>query len=94
MPNRRPDIFDANDLVKWTPAKAWYKNTTWGAIAPRLSFAYAIDNKTVIRTGYGIAYDPISTFQVTSIAGFVPGLVTRSQPLATTIDANKRIAEG
>jgi hypothetical protein len=94
VPSRRPDLFDPNNLVRWEAAKSWYENTTWGAIAPRLSFAYAWNDKTVIRSGYGMAYDPISTFQVTSIAGFVPGLVTRIQPLATTIDANKRIAEG
>ena len=94
VPNRRPDIFDPNNLVRWENAKSWYENTTWGAIAPRLSFAYAVNDKTVVRAGYGIAYDPISTFQVTAISGFVPGLVTRIQPLATTLDANKRIAEG
>lgn len=94
VPSRRPDLFDANNLVRWEAAKSWYENTTWGALGPRLSFAYAWNDKTVIRSGYGIAYDPISTFQVTSIAGFVPGLVTRIQPLATAIDANKRIAEG
>lgn len=94
VPSRRPDIFDANNLVRWENAKSWFNKTSWGAIAPRLSFAYAWNDKTVIRTGYGIAYDPISTFQVTSIAGFVPGLVTRLQPLATAVDANKRIADG
>ncbi len=94
VPNRRPDIFDANNLVRWEAAKSWYENTTWAAIAPRLSFAYAWNDKTVIRSGFGMAYDPISTFQVTSIAGFVPGLVTRIQPLATTLDPNKRVAEG
>jgi hypothetical protein len=94
VPSRRPNIFDANNLVRWEAAKSWYENTTWKAIAPRFSFAYALNDKTVIRSGYGIAYDPISTFQVTSIAGFVPGLVTRIQPLATAVDANKRIAEG
>ncbi len=94
VPNRRPDIFDPNNLVQWGRAKSWYDNTSWGAIGPRIGIAYALNDKTVIRTGYGIAYDPISTFQVTSIAGFVPGLVTRLQPLATAVDANKRIAEG
>jgi hypothetical protein len=94
VPSRRPDIFDANNLIRWEAAKSWYENTSWGAIAPRLSFAYAWNDKTVIRSGFGMAYDPISTFQVTSIAGFVPGLVTRIQPLATTIDPNKRLGEG
>lgn len=94
VPSRRPDIFDPNNLVQWQQAQSWYEKTTWGAIGPRLGLAYTWDDKTVIRAGYGIAYDPISTFQVTSIAGFVPGLVTRIQPLATAVDANRRIAEG
>lgn len=94
VPSRRPDLFDANNLITWQKADTWYEKTTWKAFAPRFSFAYAWNDKTVIRSGYGMAYDPISTFQVTSIAGFVPGLVTRIQPLATTVDANKRIAEG
>ncbi|MFN0111436.1 MAG: TonB-dependent receptor domain-containing protein [Blastocatellia bacterium] len=94
VPSRRPDIFDASNLVTWQQSQSWYENATWKAVAPRLSFAYAKNDKTVIRAGFGMAYDPISTFQVTSIAGFVPGLVTRVQPLATTVDANKRVAEG
>jgi hypothetical protein len=33
-------------------------NTQYNAIGPRFGFAYAIDNKTVLRGGYGIFYDP------------------------------------
>src|SRR5262249_53259315 len=33
--------------------------------------------KMVVRAGYGIAFDPISSFQITSISGKVPGLVTQ-----------------
>ena len=94
VPSRRPDIYDPNNPVRWDNAKSWYERTTWGALGPRLGLAYAVNDKTVIRSGYGIAYDPMSTFQVTAISGFVPGLVTRVQPLASTLDANKRISEG
>ncbi|MEO7674111.1 MAG: TonB-dependent receptor [Pyrinomonadaceae bacterium] len=34
--------------------------TEWANFAPRLGVAYRIDDKTVIRTGYGISYVPIS----------------------------------
>ena len=47
------------------------------ALVPRLSFAGTPggSTKTVIRTGYGIAFDPVATFQVTSVASAVPGQV-------------------
>ncbi|MCA1634210.1 MAG: TonB-dependent receptor, partial [Acidobacteria bacterium] len=32
--------------------------------------------RSVLRVGYGLAFDPISTFQVTAVAGSVPGLRT------------------
>ena len=32
--------------------------------------------RSVLRLGYGIAYDPINTFMVTAVAGRAPGLVT------------------
>ena len=33
-------------------------NTDYGSVAPRVGFAYGWDNKTVIRAGYGIFFDP------------------------------------
>lgn len=33
--------------------------TRWGNFAPRLGFAFALDEKTVIRGGYGMAYERI-----------------------------------
>jgi hypothetical protein len=65
--------------VDFVRAKRWYGNDNSLAIAPRLSFAWDPFGRgdTVIRAGYGIAYDPISTFMVTAIAGKVPGLGTQ-----------------
>jgi hypothetical protein len=65
--------------VNFVRAKRWYGNDNALAFAPRLSFAWDPFGKgdTVIRVGYGLAYDPVSTFMVTAIAGKVPGLGTQ-----------------
>jgi len=54
-----------------------------------------------VRLGYGIAFDPISTFQVTAAAGKVPGLVTscsstvgRTTTPGCTSVPDVRIAQG
>jgi hypothetical protein len=44
-------------------------NTDWKAWGPRLSFAYQVDKKTVIRGGYGLFYEPQGNFN-TSIRQF------------------------
>jgi len=61
--------------VTFVKSNRWYQNWNFGAIAPRLGLTWApgSSNKMVIRAGYGVAFDPISTFQVTSIATAVPG---------------------
>jgi hypothetical protein len=69
-------------------ADSWYKRDNWGAFGPSLGVAYSPDfdkgilksifggvGKSAFRAGYRIAYDPISTFQVTAAAGRVPGLL-------------------
>ena len=74
--------------VSFIPAKHWYEGSFNGAIGPRLGLAYSPDFKSgflhrvfggssqsVIRLGYGIAFDTISSFQVTAAAGRIPGLV-------------------
>jgi hypothetical protein len=63
-------------LVTFKHADHWFDNNNLGAIGPRVGVAWAPGNhKTVIRTGWGISFDPISSFQVTAAAGKVPGLV-------------------
>ncbi len=44
-------------------------NTDWKAWGPRVSFAYQIDKKTVLRGGYGLFYEPQGNFN-TSIRQF------------------------
>src|SRR5260370_12187714 len=40
-----------------------------------MHFLFGDGSKSVIRVGYGIAFDTISSFQVTAAAGRIPGLV-------------------
>jgi hypothetical protein len=81
-------VVNAPGAVAFVPAKHWYEGSFNGAIGPRFGLAYSPDfksgflhtlfggnSKSVIRLGYGIAFDTISSFQVTAVAGRVPGLV-------------------
>jgi hypothetical protein len=63
--------------VTYVRADSWFQRDNWGAFAPRLAFAWdpTSSGKMVVRAGYGIAFDTISTFQVTSVAGKIPGSV-------------------
>ena len=74
--------------VSFVPAKRWYEGDFKWAIGPRFGLAYSPDfrsgflrtlfgdsSKSVIRVGYGMAFDTISSFQVTAAAGRIPGLV-------------------
>ncbi len=60
--------------VTFVKAKRWYQRNNVGAIGPRLSLAWSPNRRTVIRTGYSMAFDTIASFQVTATAGRVPGL--------------------
>ena len=81
-------VINAPGAVTFVPAKHWYEGSFNRAIGPRLGLAYSPDfksgflhtlfgdnSKSVIRLGYGIAFDTISSFQVTAAAGRIPGLV-------------------
>ena len=81
---------------------AWYDTTKLGVFGPRLGLAWSPDYKSgflrglfgetgrsAVRVGYGIAYDTISSFQVTAVAGRVPGLlVTCSSTFPYTTATN------
>ncbi len=77
VPDRMIDGRDGP--VKFVPAKRWYQNRNLGAVAPRISLAWSPDRLrgTVIRTGYSMAFDPIGSFIVTSVATSVPGQTFR-----------------
>ncbi len=81
-------VVNTPGAVSFVPAKHWYEGSFNGAIGPRIGLAYSPDfksglmnrffgggNRSVIRLGYGIAFDTISSFQVTAAAGRIPGLV-------------------
>jgi Carboxypeptidase regulatory-like domain/TonB dependent receptor len=72
-------------LVSFKKSDRWYKSSNLGSIGPRLGVAWSPDDKMVIRAGYGWLFDTISTFQITSIAGKVPGFI---QTCNVTINAN------
>ena len=75
VPNKNID--GRQGLVTFVHADRWYQNYNWGALAPRFGVTWSPDTKTVIRSGYGIAFDPLNTFQVTSVAAAVPGQTFR-----------------
>jgi len=108
----------SSSAVTFVPAKHWYEGDFKWAIGPRFGLAYSPDFKSgflkalfggnsqsVIRLGYGIAFDTISSFQVTAAAGRTPGLVqscTITFPfttipngcVASTTDLLKTVAGG
>ena len=80
-------VVNAPGAVAFVKAKHWYEGSNLG-VGPRFGLAYSPDfksgflrtlfgdgSKSVIRLGYGIAFDTISSFQVTAAAGRIPGLV-------------------
>jgi hypothetical protein len=64
--------------VTFVHSDRWLKTNNLKAVAPRLSFAWnpGHSQKTVIRAGYGIYFDPLNSFMITAVAGTIPGLTT------------------
>jgi carboxypeptidase family protein/TonB-dependent receptor-like protein len=90
-------------LVGFQHADRWYDNNNLRAIGPRLGIAWSPfgNQKTVIRTGWGISFDPLSSFQVTAVSGKVPGITLQclSVPAGSTTPGcqsvpDVRIAQG
>jgi len=68
-----PDKPVGAGLITFRKTDRWYERNNAGAIAPRVGVAWSPRPDFVIRSGYGIAFDPISSFQVTAVSGKVPG---------------------
>jgi hypothetical protein len=73
VPNRAVD--GSEGPVTYVRANSWLDHNNMGT-GPRLSIAWKALSRTVIRTGYTMAFDPIASFQITNVAGTVPGLTT------------------
>ncbi|HEY9435141.1 MAG TPA: TonB-dependent receptor, partial [Blastocatellia bacterium] len=97
-------IDGSQGLVTYGQSNSFYSGDHDLAFGPRLGVAWSPrkNNNFVVRAGYGIAYDPISSFQVTAVMGRPPGLVTTclstvGSPPPTgcaSVPSDKRIAEG
>src|SRR5262249_46843118 len=68
-------IDGSQGAVSFAKADSWYKNSNLGSLGPRVGIAWSPDKKTAVRAGYGWLFDTISTFQITSIAGKIPGFI-------------------
>ncbi len=79
VPDRAVD--GSQGLVTFVKADRWTNNMNWGAVGPRLAIVWSPRQDFVIRSGYSMAFDTLSSFQVTAVSGKVPGLTT--QCLAT-----------
>jgi hypothetical protein len=79
-------IDGSQGLVTYGRGDTFYTGDHDLAFGPRLGFAWSPgkNNGLVIRAGYGVAYDPISSFQVTAVMGRPPGLVTTCQSTVGT----------
>ncbi len=61
--------------ASFVKADGWFKNNNVTALAPRFGIAWSPDNKTSVRAGYAWLFDTLSTFQVTAMAGKMPGFL-------------------
>ncbi|HZQ55621.1 MAG TPA: TonB-dependent receptor [Bryobacteraceae bacterium] len=75
--------------VTYGKASSWFKNNNLAAVAPRLAIAWSPDQKTVVRAGYGMFFDTLSSFQVTAIAGLMPGFL---QNCTSAMDSSGKVS--
>lgn len=68
-------IDGSQGAVTFVKADRWTRNNNVASIAPRIGIAWSPDQKTSVRAGYAWLFDTLSTFQVTAMAGKVPGFL-------------------
>src|SRR6266478_1524841 len=72
-PNVLPD--GSQGPVAFVKTDRWFQNDNITSVGPRLGIAWSPDKKTSVRAGYALLFDTLSTFQVTAIAGKMPGFM-------------------
>jgi len=74
VPNKAID--GSQGPVTFVKADSWWQRSNLGAFAPRIGISWSPfrDNKTVIHAGYGISFDPITTYMAAAAANSLPGL--------------------
>jgi hypothetical protein len=61
--------------VTFVRSDTWWKRSNLNAFAPRIGISWSpFGSKTVIHAGYGIAFDPITTYMAAAAANSLPGL--------------------
>ena len=73
VPNK--PINGSQGPVTYVKADSWWQRSNWDAFAPRVGISWSpFGTKTVIHAGYGISFDPISTYMAAAAANSVPAL--------------------
>jgi hypothetical protein len=97
-------ISGSQGLVTFVRANSWWNRNNLGAFAPRLGFSWnPFGEKTVIRAGYGISIDAVTTFFATDAADSIPAVnyacVATTYGVAPTsgcsgVPSNTRLSQG
>ena len=73
VPNKPID--GSQGPVSFVRSDRWWQRSNWDAFAPRIGISWTpFDSKTVIRAGWGISFDPITTYMAGAAANSLPGL--------------------
>lgn len=90
--------------VTFVRSDAWWKRGNRNAIAPRLGLSWSPgrDKNMVIHVGYGISFDPISTYVAAAAANSLPGQAysctaptyAAATPGCGSVPSNVRISQG
>ena len=88
-PGPATPVVGAPGAVTFVKADGWYERKNYIAIGPSVGLAWSPNatselgqaflgagRRSVFRVGYRMAFDTISSFQITAAAGRVPGLIT------------------
>ena len=92
--------------VSFVKADSWYSRRNLNAFAPRIGLTWSpgTSGKTVVRAGWGMAFDPIATYEAAAAANSVPGLAYTctsnaygaavATPGCATVPTNLRLSQG